>query len=127
MKYSGEVIMAKKIDAPSIIESVGTKPKIIREYVGKVNSNSDELSIARMSSPKGWTEPGQTPDFNEYTLVLKGQLQVKTKKEILEVNSGEAIITEKGEWVQYSTPLEDTEYIAICLPAFSLDTVHRDE
>lgn len=119
--------MAKLIKAPTIIEAAGNKPKIIQEFIGRVNSHTSDLSIARMQSPQGWVEPGQTPEFDEYTIVLKGCLNVKTKSGIFEVKAGSAIIIEKGEWVQYSTPIEGAEYIAVCLPAFSPDTVHRDE
>lgn len=119
--------MPQKINSPSIIESAGNKPKIIKEFIGRVNSKSEDLSIARMKSPQGWVEPGQTPDFDEYTLVLKGCLTVETKDETIKVKADEAIITKKGEWIRYSTPDEETEYIAVCLPAFSIDTVHRDE
>jgi ethanolamine utilization protein EutQ (cupin superfamily) len=120
--------MPIKIDKPSIIEAAGTKPKIIEEYFGRVNSKSDGVSIAKMQSPAGWVEPGQKPEFDEYTVVLKGCLNLKTQDgSLIKVNPGEAILTQKGEWIQYSTPDEPTEYIAVCLPAFSPDTVHRDE
>lgn len=119
--------MPKLITFPSSIECVGTKPKIINEFIGRVNSQTEEVSIAKMNSPVGWTEPGQTPQFDEYTVVLNGELHVETKGEKIIVNSGEAIITYKGEWIRYSTPTTDTEYIAVCLPAFSPDTVNRDE
>lgn len=119
--------MPKIIKSPSIIESAGNKPKIIREYFGRVNSQTEEVSIAKMTSPKGWIEPGQKPEFNEYTFVLKGILKVETENEIFEVKAGEAILTEKDEWIRYSTPFEETEYIAICLPAFSPNMVHRDD
>jgi ethanolamine utilization protein EutQ (cupin superfamily) len=119
--------MPRLITLPSEIACVGTKPKIIKEFIGRVNSKTEEVSIAKMNSPQGWEEPGQTPDFNEYTVVLKGCLHVETQKETFKVNTGEAIITHKGEWIKYSTPDEDTEYIAVCLPAFSIDTVNRDE
>jgi len=116
------------IEAPSIIKSAGNKPKIIEEYFGRVNSNSNELSIARMKSPAGWIEPGQTPQFDEYTVVLNGTLQVKTSTEVFYVKAGSAILTKKGEWIQYNTPDENgAEYIAVCLPAFSPETVNRDE
>ena len=116
------------INKPTIIEAAGNKPKIIEEYFGRVNSKTSEVSIAKMTSPQGWIEPGQRPEFDEYTVVLKGILQVKTEKEIIEVKAGSAILTKKGEWIQYSTPYDGTvEYIAVCLPAFSLDTVNRDE
>ncbi len=118
--------MAKLIKTPSVIEAAGNKPKIIQEFIGRVNSKTSDLSIARMQSPQGWVEPGQTPEFAEYTLVLKGCLHVKTKTEEFDLKEGTAIIIEKGEWVQYSSPHENAEYIAVCLPAFSPDTVHRD-
>lgn len=119
--------MAKLISKPTVIEAAGNKPKIIEEYIGQVNSNTSEVSIAKMKSPNGWVEPGQIPEFNEYTLVLKGILSVKTKEAAFEVEAGNAIIIEKGEWVQYSSPHpEGAEYVAVCLPAFSPDTVHRD-
>ena len=116
------------INNPSVIEAAGNKPKIIEEFFGRVNSKTTELSIAKMKSPQGWVEPGQRPDFDEYTVVLKGTLQVKTETGIINVNAGSAILTKKGEWIQYSTPFEEgAEYIAICLPAFSPETVHRDQ
>ena len=115
------------INSPSVIEAAGNKPKIIEEYFGRVNSNTDEVSIARMKSPQGWVEPGQRPLFNEYTLVLKGTLCVKTEKEVFEIKADNAIMTKKGEWIQYSTPHEGgAEYVAVCLPAFSLENVNRD-
>ena len=119
--------MPKIITTPSEIACVGTKPKIIKEFIGRVNSKTEEVSIAKMNSPQGWAEPGQTPEFDEYTVVLKGSLSVETRDEKFDVKAGEAIITYKGEWIRYSTPDEDTEYIAVCLPAFSIDTVNRDE
>ncbi len=119
--------MAKLIKNPSVIEAAGNKPKIIQEFIGNVNSKTNEISIARMQSPQGWVEPGQTPEFDEYTVVLEGCLHVKIKNAVYEVKAGSAIIIEKGEWVQYSTPKEGAEYITVCLPAFSPDTVHRDE
>ncbi|MEM7180540.1 MAG: cupin domain-containing protein [Spirochaetota bacterium] len=120
--------MAQKISKPTIIEAAGNKPKIIQEFIGKVNSKTDEVSVARMISPSGWVEPAQIPEFNEYTLVLRGELQVKTKTETFHVKAGEAIILQANEWVQYSTPgAEGAEYVAVCLPAFSSDTVHREE
>ena len=116
------------IKAPTIIESAGNKPKIIEEYFGRVNSKTSEVSIAKMTSPQGWTEPGQRPQFDEYTIVLKGTLQVKTENEVIDVKAGSAILTKKGEWIQYSTPHDGSvEYIAVCLPAFSPDSVNRDE
>ena len=120
--------MPVKISSPSIITAAGNKPKKIEEFFGRVNSKTDSVSIARMTSPSGWVEPGQKPEFDEYTVVLKGTLNVKTEKESLQINTGEAIIARKGEWIQYSTPgPKGAEYIAVCLPAFSPDTVHRDE
>ena len=119
--------MATLIQQPSIVQAAGNKPKIIEEYIGRVNSKSDSVSIARMKSPSGWVEPGQTPEFDEYTVVLRGTLRVTTHGGSMDVHAGQAVITPKGEWVQYSTPgAEGAEYVAICLPAFSMDTVHRD-
>jgi mannose-6-phosphate isomerase-like protein (cupin superfamily) len=120
--------MATLIAKPTIVQAAGNKPKIIEEYIGRVNSKTSTLSVARMKSPAGWLEPGQTPEFDEYTLVLRGTLRVATKSGSMDVNAGQAVIVSKGEWVQYSTPGADgAEYVAICLPAFSPDTVHRDE
>jgi mannose-6-phosphate isomerase-like protein (cupin superfamily) len=119
--------MAIHIMQPSVIEAAGNKPKRIEEFIGRVNSKTDGVSVARMQSPGGWVEPGQTPEFDEYTVVLRGSLRVTTRDGVVEVGAGEAIIAQKGEWVQYSTPGADgAEYIAVCLPAFSIDTVHRD-
>ena len=115
------------IRRPTIIKAAGNKPKTIEEFVGRVNSKTGAVSIARMKSPSGWIEPGQTPEFDEYTVVLHGTLRVLTKTGSHDVHAEEAIITNKGEWVQYSTPgPEGAEYIAVCLPAFSLESVHRD-
>jgi mannose-6-phosphate isomerase-like protein (cupin superfamily) len=120
--------MIEKITKPSVIASAGNKPKMIEEYFGRINSRTEEVSIARMKSPGGWTEPGQAPEFNEYTIVLNGRLCVKTREKRIEVDAGEAILVSAGEWVQYSTPDSGgAEYIAVCLPAFSPDIVHRDE
>jgi mannose-6-phosphate isomerase-like protein (cupin superfamily) len=120
--------MATLIETPTVIAAAGNKPKIIEEFVGRVNSRTDALSVARMKSPGGWVEPGQTPEFDEYTLVLRGMLRVTTRDGVTDVRAGQAIITPRGEWVQYSTPEDEgAEYVAICLPAFSPDTVHRDE
>ena len=120
--------MPTLIEKPSIITAAGNKPKIIEEYIGRVNSGTDAVSIARMKSPGGWVEPGQQPDFDEYTVVLRGTLRVTTQDTAYDVSAGQAIITHKGEWIQYSTPDPDgAEYIAVCLPAFSPETVHRDE
>jgi len=119
--------MAKKIEKPSIVHAAGNKPKIIEEFIGKVNSATSALSIARMTSPGGWLEPGQTPQFDEYTLVLRGMLRVATREGTLDIGPGQAVITPAGEWVQYSTPEDEgAEYVAVCLPAFSPDTVRRD-
>ena len=119
--------MPRLISKPTRITAAGNKPKIIEEYAGRVNNGEQGVSIARMRSPGGWTEPGQTPAFDEYTLVLVGLLRVKHSDGVLDVCAGQAVITRAGEWVQYSTPNpEGAEYIAICLPAFSPDTVHRD-
>jgi mannose-6-phosphate isomerase-like protein (cupin superfamily) len=119
--------MATLINAPSIIKAAGNKPKIIEEYIGRVNSRTESTSVARMQSPGGWTEPGQRPEFDEFTVVLKGMLRVKTESNILDVRAGQAVIVNKGEWIQYSSPEDGgAEYIAVCLPAFSPDTVHRD-
>lgn len=116
------------IEKPSIIQAAGNKPKIIEEFIGRVNSATEELSIARMRSPSGWIEPGQKPEFNEYTIVLKGMLRITTKDSTTDIHAGESVIVHSGEWVQYSTPgSEGAEYIAVCLPAFSPDMVHRDE
>jgi quercetin dioxygenase-like cupin family protein len=111
------------IGKPSIIKAAGNKPKVIEEYIGRARTSA--LSIARMKSPKGWIEPGQTPEFDEYTVVLRGTLRVATRHDVIEVRAGQAIIVEAGEWVQYSSP-DGAEYIAVCDPAFSPDTVHRD-
>jgi mannose-6-phosphate isomerase-like protein (cupin superfamily) len=119
--------MALYIKSPAVIQAQGDKPKLIEEFIGRVNSKTCEVSIARMKSPGGWVEPGQTPEFDEYTVVLNGMLRVKTNNSVTDVKSGEAIFVGKGEWVQYSSPSEEgAEYIAVCLPAFSPETVHRD-
>jgi len=115
------------IETPSVITAAGTPPKVISEYVGRLNTGGSELSIAHMISPGGWQEPGQTPEFDEYTVVLRGKVRVETRTLGMEVRAGEAIFAPKGEWVQYSTPGDGgAEYVAICLPAFSPETVHRD-
>ena len=120
--------MPGKIEQPTIIEAAGNKPKIIKEFIGRVNSNTGELSIARMKSPSGWEAPGQTPEFDEYTIVLNGMLRVDSKTGSLDINAGEAVIVKANEWVCYITPGKyGAEYMAVCLPAFSPDTVHRDE
>jgi ethanolamine utilization protein EutQ (cupin superfamily) len=117
--------MPTLIEKPSRITAAGNKPKLIDEIVGRENSKTDAVSIAHMRSPAGWVEPGQTPEFDEYTYVLTGALHVKHAGSALVVKAGQAIIARRGEWVQYSTP-EGAEYIAVCLPAFSPATVHRD-
>ena len=120
--------MPTLIKEPSIIQAAGTKPKRIEEYAGRVNSKHSTVSVARMVSPDGWVEPGQTPEFEEITVVLKGMLKVEHKNGILEVRAGQAVVTHPGEWVRYSTPeAGGAEYVAVCLPAFSMQTVHRDE
>ena len=119
--------MPKLIAKPTVIDCVGTKPKQIQEFAGRVNSGHSSVSVARMISPSGWEEPGQTPEFEEYTLVLRGRLRVESKTGTIDVSAGQAIVTHAGEWVRYSTPdNEGAEYVAICLPAFSPATVHRD-
>ena len=119
--------MARLIERPTRVEAAGNKPKLIDEFIGLVNSGTTQVSLARMQSPAGWVEPGQTPEFDEYTVVLRGVLQVETKAGILHVQAGQAVIAARGEWVRYSTTgPEGAEYIAVCLPAFSPRTVHRD-
>jgi ethanolamine utilization protein EutQ (cupin superfamily) len=119
--------MPTLIPTPTIIQAAGNKPKRIEEFIGRVNSQTAAISIAKMTSPPGWVEPGQTPAFDEYTLVLAGTLRVESKSGTIDVIAGQAIITHKGEWIRYSTPGTDgAQYIAVCLPAFSPDTVHRD-
>ena len=119
--------MVMHISKPTVVKAAGNKPKLIEEFVGRVNSGTADASVARMRSPGGWVEPGQTPEFDEYTVVLRGALRVTTKSGMFDVRAGEAVIVPRGEWVQYSTPGEEgAEYIAVCLPAFSPDTVHRD-
>ncbi len=120
--------MPELIETPSVIESVGTKPKRIEEYAGRVNTGHSGVSVARMVSPEGWLEPGQTPDFEEITVVLKGMLRVEHAAGALEVRAGQAVVAHPGEWIRYSSPdAGGAEYVAICLPAFSPGTVHRDE
>jgi mannose-6-phosphate isomerase-like protein (cupin superfamily) len=119
--------MPKLILQPKVIPAAGNKPKIIEEFIGRVNSSTSAVSIARMTSPGGWVEPGQTPQFDEYTVVLRGKLQLTTREGVLHVAAGQAVIAAAGEWVQYSTPDPDgAEYIAVCLPAFSPESVRRD-
>lgn len=120
--------MPKLIEKPTVIDCVGTKPKQIQEFAGRVNSGHASVSVARMVSPTGWTEPGQRPEFEEITVVLRGSLHVEYEGGALDVKAGQAVVTSPGEWVRYSTPgPEGAEYVAVCLPAFSPTTVHRDE
>lgn len=119
--------MVTLLQGPTKIQAAGNKPKVIEEFVGRVNSQTACVSIARMTSPSGWVEPGQTPEFDEYTVVLRGLLRVKTESVVHDITAGQAIVVGRGEWVQYSTPADGgAEYIAVCIPAFSPDTVHRD-
>jgi mannose-6-phosphate isomerase-like protein (cupin superfamily) len=119
--------MPRLIPSPSIVQAAGNKPKIIEEFIGRVNSLTPDVSVARMKSPGGWVEPGQRPEFDEYTIVLQGMLKVTTERGVLDLRAGNAVIVHRGEWVQYSSPApEGAEYIAVCLPAFSPETVHRD-
>ena len=119
--------MPELIEAPSTIEAAGTKPKRIDEFVGRVNSGESRVSIARMRSPQGWLEPGQRPEFDEYTVVLDGALRVEHEGGELDARAGQAVLVRAGEWVRYSTPSADgAEYVAVCLPAFTPETVHRD-
>jgi mannose-6-phosphate isomerase-like protein (cupin superfamily) len=119
--------MVQFIQSPTRIQAQGHPPKTIEEFVGRVNSRTEAVSIARMVSPPGWSEPGQNPAFDEYTVVLRGRLQVETRERVYQLGAGQAIIVTRGEWVRYSSPApEGTEYIAVCLPAFSPETVHRE-
>jgi mannose-6-phosphate isomerase-like protein (cupin superfamily) len=120
--------MPQLIDAPTRITAAGNKPKLIDEYVGRVNNGEQRLSVAHMRSPGGWIEPGQKPEFDEYTVVLRGMIRVEYAGGHLDVRAGQGVLTKAGEWIRYSTPENDgAEYIAVCLPAFALDTVHRDD
>lgn len=120
--------MPRLIDAPAVVQAAGTKPKHIEEFAGRVNSGHTGVSVARMQSPSGWQEPGQRPDFEEITVVLRGMVRVEYTDGVMDVRAGQAVVTSPGEWVRYSTPGPDgAEYIAVCLPAFSPATVHRDE
>ena len=120
--------MPKLIAAPTVIQAAGNKPKRIEEFAGRVNSGHSAVSVARMTSPEGWIEPGQRPEFEEITVVLRGLVRVEHHGGVLDVRAGQAVVTAPGEWVRYSTPeAEGAEYVAICLPAFSPDTVHRDQ
>jgi mannose-6-phosphate isomerase-like protein (cupin superfamily) len=119
--------MPQLIATPAVIQAAGTKPKRIEEYAGRVNSGHGGVSVARMVSPKGWQEPGQRPEFEEITVVLRGMLRVEHQAGVIDVRAGQAIVTSPGEWIRYSTPEpEGAEYVAVCLPAFSPNTVHRD-
>jgi mannose-6-phosphate isomerase-like protein (cupin superfamily) len=119
--------MPVHITAPTRVEAAGNKPKLIDELVGRANSGTTAASVAHMRSPGGWVEPGQTPDFDEFTVVLRGMLRVTSRDGTFDVRAGQAVIARRGEWVQYSTPEPDgAEYVAVCVPAFSPETVHRD-
>lgn len=118
--------MPDLIQSPSRVEAAGTKPKVIDEYVGRVNTGEERVSVAHMRSPAGWLEPGQRPEFDEYTVVLDGRLRVEHEGGALDVGAGQAVLVRAGEWVRYSTPDAGASYVAICLPAFSPGTVHRD-
>jgi hypothetical protein len=119
--------MAEHVEKPVVIEAAGTPTKLISEFVGRVASGSESVSIAVMDSPAGWCEPGQVPEFDEYTLVLDGVLNVETREGSLRVSAGQALHTLSNEWVRYSTPDGPTRYVSVCMPAFSPDTVHRDD
>lgn len=120
--------MPRLIAAPTVVPAAGTPPKRIEEYAGRVNSGHTSVSVARMVSPAGWVEPGQRPQFEEITVVLKGMLKVEHEQGAIDVRAGQAIVAAPGEWVRYSSPEPGgAEYVAICLPAFSMDTVHRDD
>ena len=120
--------MPRLIPAPAVVAAAGTKPKRIEEFAGRVNSGHAQVSVARMTSPSGWQEPGQRPEFEEITVVLRGTVRVEYDGGVMDVQSGQAVVTAPGEWVRYSTPGPDgAEYVAVCFPAFSPDTVHRDE
>ncbi len=120
--------MPTLVEQPTRIVSCGNKPKLIDEYIGRVNTDTAGVSVAHMRSPQGWEEPGQSPEFDEFTFVIKGVLRVRHQGGTIDVAAGQAVIAHRGEWIQYSTPIEGgAEYVAVCLPAFSLDTVHRDD
>jgi ethanolamine utilization protein EutQ len=120
--------MPTLISQPTRIQAAGNKPKLIDEYIGRVNSKTSSVSVAHMRSPQGWEEPGQSPEFDEFTIVIKGMVRVHHKNGTMDVNAGQAVVAHRGEWVKYSTPLDEgAEYIAVCLPAFSMETVHRDD
>jgi mannose-6-phosphate isomerase-like protein (cupin superfamily) len=120
--------MPRLIEKPTVVEAAGNKPKQIQEFVGHVNSGHSTVSVARMVSPGGWVEPGQRPEFEELTVVLRGMVRVEHEGGVIDVRAGQAVVTSPGEWIRYSSPEADgAEYIAVCLPAFSPSTVHRDE
>jgi mannose-6-phosphate isomerase-like protein (cupin superfamily) len=119
--------MPTVVPQPTLIQAAGNKPKLIEEFIGRVNSGTGAVSVARMRSPEGWVEPGQTPEFDEYTVILAGCLRIEARDSVVELRAGQAVITHAGEWVRYSSPHPGgAEYIAVCLPAFAPDTVHRD-
>jgi mannose-6-phosphate isomerase-like protein (cupin superfamily) len=118
--------LPRLIEAPTVVQAAGTPPKRIEEYVGRVNSGHSAVSVARMKSPAGWREPGQRPSFEEVTVVLSGTVHVECEGGALDVQAGQAVVTAPGEWIRYSTPAGPAEYIAVCLPAFSMETVGRD-
>jgi mannose-6-phosphate isomerase-like protein (cupin superfamily) len=124
-RNSNEVVMPSLIEQPTRITAAGNKPKLIDEFVGRVNTRDTKLSVAVMQSPDGWEEPGQRPEFDEYTVVIEGAIEVEHDKGTLRVAAGQAVLTKAGEWVRYKTP-HAAKYVAICLPAFSPETVHRD-
>jgi mannose-6-phosphate isomerase-like protein (cupin superfamily) len=120
--------MPRLIEKPTVVEAAGNKPKQIQEFVGRVNSGHSAVSVARMVSPGGWVEPGQRPEFEEMTVVLRGMVRVEHEGGVIDVRAGQAVVTSPGEWIRYSSPEADgAEYIAVCLPAFSPATVHRDQ
>jgi mannose-6-phosphate isomerase-like protein (cupin superfamily) len=122
-----DLLMPRLIAAPTVIQAAGNKPKRIEEFAGRVNSGHESVSVARMTSPEGWLEPGQRPEFEELTVVLRGMVRVEYEGGTMDVAAGQAVVTAPGEWVRYSTPQAGgAEYVAVCLPAFSPDTVHRD-
>jgi ethanolamine utilization protein EutQ len=119
--------MPTLISQPTRITAAGNKPKLIDEFIGRVNTKTPQVSVAHMRSPQGWEEPGQTPEFDEFTIVLKGMVRVEHKAGVMQVKAGQAVVAHGGEWIRYSTPEDGgAEYIAVCVPAFSMETVHRD-
>jgi ethanolamine utilization protein EutQ len=126
-RFATLLAMPTLIQHATRITAAGNKPKLIDEYIGRVNSQTSGVSVAHMRSPRGWEEPGQTPEFDEFTIVLKGMVRVRHKGGEIDVTAGQAVVAHRGEWIQYSTPADGgAEYIAVCLPAFSMETVHRD-